>query len=89
MPKTVRRYGEPRRAVGGGAVKRSYLTAHKSYRQAVILMAKAGIGADAVRDMCHAELSAWFEDILSSLGIKTLKEEGVIVSKRLRKPEGK
>lgn len=50
---------------------------------------KAGIGADAVRDMCHAELSAWFEDILSSLGIKTPKEEGVIVSKRLRKPEGK
>lgn len=52
-------------------------------------MAKAGIGADAVRQMCHAELSAWFEDILSSLGIKTPKEEGVIVSKRLRKPEGK
>ncbi|ADY95667.1 hypothetical protein NMBH4476_1062 [Neisseria meningitidis H44/76] len=42
-----------------------------------------------MRDMCHAELSAWFEDILSSLGIKTPKEEGVIVSKRLRKPEGK
>lgn len=52
-------------------------------------MAKAGIGADAVRQMCHAELEAWFDDILESLGIKTPKEEGVIVSKRLRKPEGK
>lgn len=52
-------------------------------------MAKAGIGADAVRQMCHAELAAWFEDILSSLGIKTPKEEGVIMSRRLKKPESK
>ena len=63
------------------------MTAHKSYRQAVILMAKASIGADAVRQMCHAELAAWFDDILASLGIKTPKDDGVIISRRQKKPE--
>lgn len=50
-------------------------------------MAKAGIGADAVRQMCHAELAAWFDDILASLGIKTPKDDGVIISRRKKKPE--
>ncbi|WP_304671654.1 hypothetical protein [Neisseria blantyrii] len=47
------------------------------------------MGAQAVQKMCHAELAAWFEDILSGLGIKTPKDGGVIVSQRLKKPEGK
>ena len=50
-------------------------------------MAKAGIGADAVRDMCHAELVAWFGDILDSLGVKKPTDDGVIISRRLPKPK--
>ncbi|MDO4434387.1 MAG: TetR family transcriptional regulator [Alysiella sp.] len=49
-------------------------------------MAKAGVGADAVAAMCHAELSAWLDDVLTSLGIKQSSNEGVIVSRRLPKP---
>lgn len=52
----------------------------------MILMAKAGIGSDAVAAMCHAELAAWFDDILLSLGVKP-EGDGVIVSKRLKKPK--
>ena len=46
-------------------------------------MAKSGIGADAVADMCHAELSAWLADVLQSLGAKVPTDDGVIVSRRL------
>lgn len=49
-------------------------------------MAKAGVGADAVAAMCHAELSAWLDDVLASLGVKVPKDEQVIVSRRLPKP---
>lgn len=51
----------------------------------MILMARAGISADAVANMCHAELAAWFGDILESLGIKN-PDGGVIISKRQPKP---
>lgn len=52
----------------------------------MILMAKAGISAEAVANMCHAELAAWFDDILASLGIKKPSDDGVIISRRLPKP---
>lgn len=52
----------------------------------MILMAKAGIGAQAVAAMPHAELAAWFDDILLSLGVPP-QNEGVIVSKRLKRPQ--
>lgn len=50
-------------------------------------MAKAGVGVDAVAAMCHAELSAWLDDVLASLGVKVPKDEQVIVSRRLPKPQ--
>lgn len=53
----------------------------------MIIMAKSGIGADAVAQMCHAELSAWLDDVLQSLGVKVPSNEGVIVSHRLPKPQ--
>lgn len=49
-------------------------------------MAKAGISADAVVAMCHAELVAWFGDILDSLGVKKPADDGVIISRRMPKP---
>lgn len=49
-------------------------------------MAKAGVSADAVLAMCHAELAAWFGDILESLGVKKPSDEGLIISRRLKKP---
>lgn len=52
----------------------------------MIIMTKSGIGADAVAQMCPAELSAWLDDVLQSLGIKVPADEGVIVSRRLPKP---
>lgn len=55
----------------------------------MILMAKAGIGSEAVAAMCHAELAAWVDDVLLSLGVKPESDGGVIVSKRLKKPENK
>lgn len=53
----------------------------------MIIMAKSGIGADAVAQMCHAELSAWLDDVLQSLGVKVPTDEGVIVSRRQPKPQ--
>lgn len=50
-------------------------------------MAKAGVGMDAVAAMCHAELSVWLDDVLTSLGVKVPKDEQVIVSRRLPKPQ--
>ncbi|STZ75570.1 hypothetical protein [Bergeriella denitrificans] len=52
-------------------------------------MAKAGIGAAEVREMCHAELAAWFDDILQSLGVKrpSAGGEGMIISRRQSKPQ--
>lgn len=50
-------------------------------------MAKAGIGAERVENMCHAELVAWFDDILASMGVKKPKDEGVIISRRMPKPK--
>lgn len=52
----------------------------------MILMAKAGIGAQAVAAMPHAELAAWFDDILLSLGVKKAEEGKVIISKRQPRP---
>ncbi|WP_274571553.1 TetR family transcriptional regulator [Neisseria leonii] len=50
-------------------------------------MAKAGIGAAEVRNMCHAELAAWFDDILLSMGMKRpVGGDGVIISRRRPKP---
>ena len=53
----------------------------------MILMAKAGIGRAETAAMCHAELSAWFDDILTSLGVKRPSEEGLIISRRMPKPQ--
>ena len=50
-------------------------------------MAKAGVNMDAVAAMCHAELSAWLDNVLASLGVKVPKDEQVIVSRRLPKPQ--
>lgn len=50
-------------------------------------MAKAGVGMEAVAAMCHAELSAWLDDVLVSLGVKVPKDEQVILSRRLPKPD--
>ena len=50
-------------------------------------MAKSGIPADAVAQMCHAELMAWLDDVLGSLGVKTPSDDGIIVSRRLPKPQ--
>ena len=52
----------------------------------MILMAKAGIAAEAVAAMPHAELAAWFDDILLSLGVKKAEEGKVINSKRQPRP---
>ncbi|MFV2030592.1 TetR family transcriptional regulator [Neisseria sp. S1] len=49
-------------------------------------MAKAGLPAETVAAMCHAELMAWFDDVLASLGIKQPKDDGVIISQRHPKP---
>ena len=51
-------------------------------------MAKAGIGADAVRQMCHAELSAWFEDIPVELGHQNAEGRGSDCVEAAEKPEG-
>ncbi|MDK4535994.1 TetR family transcriptional regulator [Kingella kingae] len=49
-------------------------------------MAKAGLGSQDVLAMCHAELMAWLDDVLGSLGVKIPRDDGTIVSKRLPKP---
>ena len=65
---------------------RSSQTAHQQYRQAVIMLARAGLGAADVRAMCHAELTAWLQDLLASMGIHSPTGGEVIVSRRLPKP---
>ena len=80
--KIARRFGDRNRR-GGANTQRSWQTSHQNYRRAVIIMAKSGIGADAVAGMCHAELSAWLADVLQSLGAKVPTDDGVIVSRRL------
>lgn len=43
---------------------------------------------DKVEHMAHAELAAWLETVLESLGVKRPNEDGqVIISKRLGKPK--
>ena len=50
------------------------------------MLARAGLGAAEVRAMCHAELTAWLQDLLASMGIHSPTGGEVIVSRRLPKP---
>ena len=50
------------------------------------MLARAGLGAADIRAMCHAELTAWLQDLLASMGIHSPKGGEVIVSRRLPKP---
>ena len=85
--KIHRRYGSPRAPRSGSLnTPRSSQTAHQQYRQAVIMLARAGLGAADVRAMCHAELTAWLQDLLASMGIHSPTGGEVIVSRRLPKP---
>lgn len=55
----------------------------------MILLAKAGLSAPEVSQMCHAELTAWADDVLDSLGVKREVEGKVIVSQRRPRPQSK
>lgn len=50
-------------------------------------MNRAGVGMEAVSQMCHAELAAWLDDILTAAGVKTPADEGLVISRRLPKPQ--
>ncbi|WP_288533335.1 hypothetical protein [uncultured Haemophilus sp.] len=45
--------------------------AYENYRSATILLGKFGFTAQAVWNMCHAEVSAWINSYLASQGAKT------------------
>ena len=45
--------------------------AYENYRSATILLGKFGFTAQAVWEMCHAEISAWINSYLASQGTKT------------------
>lgn len=50
-------------------------------------MAKAGLTVHQVENMCHAELIAWFDDVLNSLGVPkkaNKQDEGTLISLRRR-----
>lgn len=40
-----------------------------------------------VGNMCHAELAAWIDSVLLSMGIKPESDKNVIISKRLPRPK--
>lgn len=50
-------------------------------------MAKAGLSAGEVAVMAHAEMAAWADDVLLSLGVKPENGGEVIISQRRKKPE--
>ena len=49
-------------------------------------MSKAGLPPADVAAMTHAEMSAWADDVLLSLGVKPESGGDVIVSQRRKKP---
>lgn len=42
---------------------------------------------EMVGNMCHAELAAWIDSVLLSMGIKPESDKNVIISKRLPRPK--
>ena len=64
------RFGRPRD--GKRSVKKRNVSevwqAYENYRSATILLGKFGFNAQAVWDMCHAEVSAWINSYLASQG---------------------
>lgn len=40
-----------------------------------------------VGNMCHAELAAWIDSVLLSMGIKPESDKNVIISKRMPRPK--
>ncbi|MDF7676357.1 hypothetical protein PT286_06375 [Neisseriaceae bacterium ESL0693] len=44
------------------------------------------LSPEIVSNMCHAEVAAWLDTVLQSLGVKDNNEEGTIYSARQNKP---